>query len=123
MNPDNTKKLYEAFPRLYRGRTKSAHESAMYFGFECQDGWFNLIWKLSEDIEEIARQQGLEPYSNEWPEATQVKEKLGTLRFHLKNYHEASSALIAKAAEASEAICELCGAPSQHVPLRKKAPI
>ena len=115
MNPENTEKLYQAFPRLYRGRNKSLQESSMQFGFQCDDGWLDLIWNLSRGIEDIALQEGLEPQSDDWPEATQVKEKLGTLRFHLKNYNEGIHALIDEALEASGKICEVCGAPSQQV--------
>ena len=43
MNTENTKKLIEAFPALYRGYKKSPRESLMCFGFECGDGWFDLI--------------------------------------------------------------------------------
>ncbi len=115
MTPENTEKLYQAFPRLYRGQNKSLQESSMRWGFQCDNGWFDLIWNLSQAIEELARQEGLEPQSDDWPEATQVKEKLGTLRFHLKNHNDSIHALIDQAREDSEKICEVCGAPSQQV--------
>jgi len=81
----------------------------MSYGFDCDDGWFNLIWTLSQKIEDSARQAGLEPQSNAWPEAIQVKQKMGTLRFYLDNSTEAMTALICKAEEDSTKICEICG--------------
>lgn len=81
----------------------------MSYGFDCDDGWFNLIWTLSQKIEDSARQAGLEPQSNAWPEATQVKQKMGALRFYLDNSTEAMAALIRKAEEDSTKNCEICG--------------
>ncbi len=111
MTPENTMKLYAAFPRLYRGKDKTLQESLMSWGFDCGDGWFDLIWKLSGDIEDVARKEGLDPCSYEWPEAVQVKQKFGTLRFHLEETSDAAMALIDAARAASAKICEVCGAP------------
>jgi hypothetical protein len=109
MTHDNTQKLFNSFPRLYRGRVKSVQKSLMSIGFDCGDGWFDLIWTLSQKIEDTARQAGLEPQCNAWPEATQVKQKMGTLRFYLENPTETMTALICKAEQDSANTCELCG--------------
>ena len=111
MNPENTLRLFSAFPYLYRGRSKSVHESSMSYGFQCGDGWFDLVWSLSQAIEDTARKDGLDPQSDAWPEATQVKEKFGTLRFHLRERNEATMALAESALVASQGICEECGQP------------
>ncbi len=110
MTPENTEKLYQAFPMLYRGKDKSLQESSMSWGFECDDGWFDLIWKLSHAIEECARCAGLKPDSDRWPEAIQVKQKFGSLRVHLINQTDEMCALINSASDASMTICETCGA-------------
>lgn len=115
MTPEKTQKLFDAFPRLYRGRAKSVQESMMSRGFECCDGWFDLIWTLSQKIEDAARQAGLEPQSSTWPEAAQVKQKMGTLRFYLDNPTETITALIRKAEEDSAKTCETCGNPGSAV--------
>ena len=93
----------------------SVQESSMSFGFDCGNGWFDLIWKLSQKIEDAARQAGLEPQSATWPQARQVKQKTGTLRFHLDRPTEAMTALIDEAMEDSEKICETCGMPGSRV--------
>ncbi|MDP4028040.1 MAG: hypothetical protein Q8P42_03625 [Gallionella sp.] len=95
MNEALSKKLFDDFPRLYRNR----HESSMQRGFECGDGWFELIYKLSQDIESVARESGLKPDSTAWPRCRQVKEKLGTLRFYVFNCDEHIRALIDSAYE------------------------
>lgn len=109
MTPEKEQKLFDAFPYLYRARVKSVQESSMSFGFECGNGWFDLIWNLSQKIEDAARQAGLEPQSAAWPQARQVKQKTGTLRFYLGNRTEAMIALIDEAMEDSAKICEACG--------------
>ena len=77
MNEELTGKLLADFPYLYRDR----HLSSMQNGFVCGDGWFDLIYKTSQDIELAARESGLTPDSPYWPKCRQVKEKFGTLRF------------------------------------------
>lgn len=115
MTPENTQKLYEAFPCLYRGRDKLPAETAMNWGFQCDDGWFELIWNLSQAIEDEARARGLKPRYKRWPEATQVKQKFGSLRFDLRIYSDTTDVLIREAGLASEKTCEVCGAPASPV--------
>lgn len=83
----------------------------MEIGFDCGNGWFDLIWTLSLQIEQAARQSELDPHSDAWPEVMQVKQKLGTLRFYLFNRTEAMTSLIDDAEEASAKTCEECGMP------------
>ena len=113
MSPENTQKLFDVFPSLYRGRHLPPSESSMTRGFECSDGWFKLIWKLSEALEDDARRKGMTPQSGDWPEATQVKNKLGSLRFHLRNSTDATRAMIQEALEASTHISDVPGPTSQ----------
>lgn len=115
MTPEKEQKLFDAFPQMYRGRVKSVQESAMSFGFDCGDGWFDLIWRLSQQIETAARLEGLEPQSEAWPEARQVKQKVGRLRFYLVSPTEAMTALIREAEEDSAKTCEECGIPGSLV--------
>ncbi len=118
MTPQNTQKLFEVFPPLYRGRFKPVEQSMMLYGFDdCGDGWFDLLWSLSEAIENTARQQGLEPHSNTWPEVIQVKKKLEYLRFYLKNVSEAMWTLIDEGVMTAEQTCEVYGAPGSLIRL------
>ena len=110
MNKALSKKLFDDFPLLYRDR----HESSMQNGFECGDGWFDLIYKLSQDIEVVASEIGLKPDSPDWPKCRQVKEKLGTLRFYVFNCDERIRALIDSAYEQSCHTCEYCGKPGER---------
>lgn len=109
MNKTHTQTLLRDFPRLYRGRHKSLQESLMSFGFECGDGWFSLIYKLSADIERLAVESGLNPLSDEWPEVTQVKEKFGALSYYMRGASEEMGKLIMEFEEQTARVCEICG--------------
>jgi hypothetical protein len=111
MNETLSKKLLDDFPRLFRNR----HESSMDRGFECGDGWFDLVYKLAQDIETVARENGLNPDSPDWPLCRQVKQKLGSLRFVVfavagfEEVNERISELRVDALNRSFQICEYCG--------------
>jgi hypothetical protein len=115
MNETNTHKLYADFPRLYR---LAIAGELMHYGIECEDGWFNLIHKLSADIEAEAARLALDEEA--WPAARQAKEKMGTLRFYCaagtldeegRGMVPSIYSLIEQAAEESSTICEACGCP------------
>ncbi|KIF83292.1 hypothetical protein [Noviherbaspirillum autotrophicum] len=109
MSPEKTQHLFDSFPRLYRGRELSASASLMAQGFECEDGWFALICTLSSRLEDIAHAEGRQPQSDDWPEALQVKEKLGRLRFYTRHTSPTMHAAIADTQALSETTCEVCG--------------
>jgi len=93
-------------------------------GFECGDGWFELINKLAQDIEAVARENGLNPESPEWPLCRQVKEKMGSLRFVMfavdgfPEMNERISELRLAALNQSLKICEQCGRPGMFDQVR-----
>lgn len=109
MNAELTQSLFDAFPRLFRNR----QETSMQYGFDCGDGWFDLIYKLSQDIEAVARENGVSPDLPEWPWCRGVKQKFGSLRFHVFGNNERIYKLRYAASIQSFQICEHCGAPGQ----------
>lgn len=111
MNKANTTKLYTTFPDLYGDHDKPMTQTLMCWGFECGDGWFDLIFNLSKAIEAEAEKSGLARSSELWPKALQVKEKFGTLRFYVVNGSNAIYSLISQAEAKSAHICEDCGLP------------
>lgn len=52
MSPDKEKKLFEDFPKIFPGgRNVDPRENLMCFGFECGDGWFDLIYDMCEHLQ------------------------------------------------------------------------
>ena len=106
MSPELTARLYERYPAIFVQRHLSLRESSMNWGFACHDGWFELIDDLCAKL-----QAGVEASMFDSPEAVQVKEKYGELRFYLSNPNdEASRRLVNEARRRSMQTCELCGA-------------
>lgn len=113
MSPEKTKKLFDRFPKLYCGKTKPITESLMMFGFECGDGWFDLIAELSQRIDDIAKATNMS--DDDYPEAMQVKEKFGGLRFYIGPSTDEVFAAIDEAEAKSVKVCETCGKPGRQV--------
>ena len=104
MRKELTSKLYLRFPDIFKGRSKPLTESLMAFGLECGDGWFDLIHELCEDLE---RHETLDDVP--LPEAVQIKEKIGGLRFYVGVTTQEMLDIIHEAEIRSEKICEICG--------------
>lgn len=118
MNDQNTQRIIAACPSLFT-TIQSEQESfangvpfhPIAFGFECGDGWADLLVELCEKIQQ---------YLNTLPKdvandivALQVKEKYGTLRFYVAYYDETVEAFIQEAEQKSSCICEQCGKPGK----------
>lgn len=110
-------KLCKDFPRVFRQRNGDMMSTAMCWGFECGDGWFDLLYKCAARIErEIVRLKKEDPTTpdEELPCASQVKEKYGTLRFYMSwNETPEIEAAISEAEDESEVTCENCGKPGE----------
>ena len=80
----------------------------MGWGFECGDGWYQLLYDLSL---ELVNYQAEHPELN--IEAEQVKSKFGTLRFYLDGGDGATQEMIERACQRASTTCELTGKPGQ----------
>ena len=85
-------------------------ESLMAFGFECGDGWFNILWDLSEKIEKIL-QECKDDYFKKYFKVIQVKEKYGVLNFYTSIINDEIFSEIENAEKKSKKTCEVCGKP------------
>jgi hypothetical protein len=72
MNLENTEKLLTAYPLLYWKLRERR--------FECGDGWFDLVWQLSVEIESAAYLEGIQKTIDIWPSISILKQKSGALR-------------------------------------------
>ena len=101
MNREHTEYLIKTYPDLYAGCFEPPSKSNMAFGFECGDGWFNIIKDLSEKLEPMG------------VIASQIKEKWGSLRFYVYQGTDEAWDLIDVAEELAEKTCEECGKPGK----------
>ena len=108
MTEDNEEKLLKSFPDLFMTDTLGIPK---FGGFQCGDGWYDLIRELSEKIDyEKTMQFGEE--SRELY-AMQVKEKYGTLRFYMNVAIPEVNDLIWEYEAKSAVTCERCGKPGK----------
>lgn len=105
MNPENSARLLTAYPLLYRNLREQT--------FECNDGWFDLVWHVSADIESTAQVEGTS--ADAWPSVGVLKDKFGSLRVQF-NGHVSIRLLADEAGKQSEKICHLCGAAALPMP-------
>jgi hypothetical protein len=86
--------------------------TAMARGFEHDDGWFDIVWRLCEDLEPLVAQ--FEQETGSQFEVLQVKEKFGGLRFYVNcRKVDAFRRRIGIAADESFRTCEVCGQPGK----------
>lgn len=125
MKKELDEQLVREFPNLYADRNADMRTTAMCWGFDCGDGWFQLIYDLSAKLEKIITDY-YDMLREKFPElnipadnaevqpricASQVKEKYGTLRFYMTGYVDGMDEAIAEAEDASAVTCEECGEP------------
>ena len=81
-------------------------------GFEHDDGWFDILWRLCADLEPLVAE--FEQETGIPLEVLQVKEKFGGLRFYVNGRrNKAMSQRIGAAAQESFHTCEVCGQPGE----------
>lgn len=102
--------LCSRYPHIFCDRHADMRETAMCWGFACDDGWFDLIDVLCEEIQRQVDEGGCSQVK-----AVQVKEKFGSLHFYERGGDDFSSGLIWMADFLSMRICETCGAPGVRV--------
>jgi hypothetical protein len=111
MKKEMAKILCEKFPLLYSTNNKRPFG---IFGFECSEGWFELLYNLSAKLEPLIEQYIKEAEDPEdYPRAAQVKEKFGGLRFYMSHATEEMYKIIAEAERICWKICEDCGKPGE----------
>ena len=94
MTDKNTEKLINRFPNIFEEN----------FYFECDDGWFDIIFDLCKDV-----QQEVNNSSCQQVVAAQVKEKFAGLRFYASGGNEVTDAIINKYSKLSSETCEMTG--------------
>jgi Zn finger protein HypA/HybF involved in hydrogenase expression len=83
-------------------------EGLMAFGFECADGWLDILEDLFENINKIVERDNLIEF-----QVVQVKEKFGRLCVYTRNTHKEIEQLIREAEKKAAVTCEDCGAKGE----------
>lgn len=110
MSPELDTKLCEKYPLIMAERRLGAMQTAMCWGFEHSDGWYNLLdnamylvqvhvdrtKRRGEEIEQVVFEQ--------------VKEKFGMLNIYHRGGDDYTDGVLRMAEQMSRCTCEECGA-------------
>jgi hypothetical protein len=128
MNSELDKQLCEKYPKIFANRHAPMTVTAMCWGFDVGDGWYNIIDALCANIQHHVdstnkrRELLLKDNTHNFkipdevhqPVAAQVKEKFGTLRFYIDGGNDVTHAMINLAESMSARTCETCGSPGKR---------
>lgn len=89
------------WPDWFDKRNEDGKRVSLVFGFQCNSGWRDLLWRLCEDIEKLGPGRNFH--------VLQVKEKFGGLRFYTSGTTEEVLHRIHLAEQESYQTCEDCG--------------
>ena len=103
MDSHKTNELYEKFPHLYRERTAPLESSKMAWGFQCDNGWYKILYEMSKRIDKIFKEGEFAPAIMEVS-----RNKDGTLYVEARNLTPPVADIITGAKEQSRLTCEFC---------------
>ena len=110
MRKELEQKLVERWPTWFNTKGDFRH-TGMTLGFRHDDGWFDIIWRLCENLEPLVAV--FEQATGCKFEVLQVKEKFGGLRFYANHVNDAIRERIYTAQGESLRTCEICGQPGR----------
>jgi hypothetical protein len=110
MRKELEKRLVERWPTWFNTGGDIRH-TAMPWGFTHDDGWFDIRWRLCENLEPLVAE--FERAGGQKFEVLQVKEKFGGLRFYVNHKSDAIRQRIEAAIQESFHTCEVCGQPGK----------
>ena len=132
MKKELDEQLVKKYPLIFKNRYGDVKETLMCWGFECGDGWYQVLDSLCANIQhhidwkEKQRQWTITFNSKaaleemrEVPDAiaqvvaVQVKEKFGGLRFYSDGGDDQISGMVRMAESWAANTCETCGAPGK----------
>lgn len=109
MSPHLDEKLVSNFPKIFKDRYSPMDTTLMCWGFECGDGWYDLLDRLcfiiQDHLDWVNRTEEKVPQVV----AVQVKEKFGGLRFYYDGGDEHIGGMVRMAESMSYVTCETCG--------------
>lgn len=104
MKKELQKELFELGKGVF---SNSDRVPVNHYGFECGDGWFDILKRMFEEL----REQGCTDVC-----IAQVKEKFGRLTiYHGCTSNTVPASIIAKAEKESCSTCEDCGKPGKSM--------
>jgi hypothetical protein len=129
MREELDRRLVEKYPLIFKDRYAPMTETAMCWGFDHGDGWYQIIDSLCGQIQNhIDWSHKSHQWDLKWNEehpdnprevrdpipqvvATQIKEKFGGLRFYYDGGDDVIDGMVRMAESWAANTCEECGHP------------
>ncbi len=112
--------LCKRYPKIFANRDGNPQDTLMCWGFECGDGWYQILDSLCGQIQSYidwnnnSARAGYKDFQPvEQVVAVQVKEKFGGLRFYYEGGDTHVSGMVRMAEAWAAVTCEECGALGQ----------
>lgn len=109
MRQELDEQLCKNYPKMMVNRNKPMTETCMCWGFECGDGWFNILNQLMSNIQHHIDWKNRNGVVVPQVTLDQVKEKFGTLRFYYTGGDDVIDGMVRMAESMSSVTCESCG--------------
>jgi hypothetical protein len=113
MREELDKQLCEDYPKIFANRHKSMTETAMCWGFDHGDGWYDILDTACSLIQQHIDWKNRNEEKVSQVVADQVKEKFGTLRFYVSGGDDYTNGIIRMAEAMTAMTCEICGKPGE----------
>ena len=120
MTPEKDLQLASKYPKIFKNFARSYQErpAAEAWGFECWDGWYDILDSLFNTIQSRVDWKGRtmapEELAAYQPRAFIVKSKFGGLRVDIFGGDYEISGMVQMAESMSYKICECCGNPGSR---------
>lgn len=114
MRKELDEQLCKKYPLIFKDRHGDMKETLMCWGFECGDGWYQILDSLCANIQQHIDWQNKNHEKHPVVEqvvAVQVKEKFGGLRFYYDGGDEKIQGMVRMAESWASVTCEECGQP------------
>lgn len=110
MNEETTKRFFKQYKKLFQPAKirNNPQMSCMAWGFECGDGWTELLEDMFKEIEEYITKNKIKGFHFD-----QIKQKFGGLRAYTNFEDDVIRDIIRKAENRADHTCENCGAPGK----------
>jgi len=118
MKEELEKELFDKYPKIFRQKDLPMQVTAMCWGIDVGDGWYDLIdsmchqiqhhidWRTGSGVFDGRESENLPDIQ---VETTQVKEKFGGLRFYYVGGDDFVEGIVRLGEAMSYKICEICG--------------
>lgn len=110
MKPELEEKLFKKYPKIFKQKDMPMEQTAMCWGLQCGDGWYDIIDKTCEILQWYTDRNG-----HPQVEFNTVKEKYGELVMDTDRKDDFQNGIITMAQYLSSFICELCGKPGKLI--------